>query len=312
MKLTRRKFSLATLAATLMTSTVAPSSAEDRKLGVMIYNIGVDPWMNVAVKSVEENAKALGYEVTIADGRNDVAQMNAAIDQLVIQGVKAIVICPADPDSLVGSISKAVAAGVPVVAFSLGVSKEANLTSLISADEVGMGRTGAQLAVKAIGGKGNVALMTGILGTSAQIGRSQGQHEVFGKETGIKVVEEQPNDWAHDKTVALIQDWLSKYPKGELNAVLAHGPEIVAAAEYAKSQGREEVTFIGIDYPEDARRAIREGTLLATISQDPKLLARLAVETADKASKGETVKKVILIETTTITKDNVEEKPADY
>ncbi len=109
-----------------------------------------------------------------------------------------------------------------------------NLTSFIGADEVGMGRTAAQEALKAIGGKGNVALMTGILGTSAQIGRSKGQHEVFDQGNGVKVVEEQPNDWAHDKTVALIQDWLSKYPKGQLNAVLAHGPEIVAAAEYVR------------------------------------------------------------------------------
>lgn len=312
MKLTRRLFGVTTFAAALSVATAMPSSAEGNKLGVMIYNIGVDPWMNVAVKALEEHGKALGYEVTVTDGKNDVAQMNAAIDQLVIQGVKAIVICPADPDSLVGSISKAVSAGVPVVAFSLGVSAEANLTSFVGADEVGMGRTAAGLALKAIGGKGNVALMTGILGTSAQIGRSQGQHEVFDKEAGIKVVEEQPNDWAHDKTVALIQNWLSKYPKGELNAVLAHGPEIVAAAEYAKSQGREEVVFVGIDYPEDARRAIREGTLLGTISQDPKMLAKLAVETADKASKGEAVEKVIMIETTTMTKDNIEQKPADY
>lgn len=312
MKLTRRAFSVSSMAAALALSTASPLYAQANKLGVMIYNIGVDPWMNVAVKEIEERGKELGYEVTVADGRNDVAQMNAAIDQLVVQGAKAIVICPADPDSLVGSISKAVAAGVPVVAFSLGVAKEANLTSFIGADEVGMGRTAAETALKAIGGKGNVALMTGILGTSAQIGRSQGQHEVFDKEASVKVVEEQPNDWAHDKTVALIQDWLSKYPKGELNAVLAHGPEIVAAAEYAKSQGRDEVVFVGIDYPEDARRAIQEGTLLATISQSPKLLAKLAVETADKAAKGETVEKEIMIETTLMTKDNVDQKEADY
>jgi ABC-type sugar transport system substrate-binding protein len=312
MKLTRRLFGVTAFATALAISTAIPSFAEGNKLGVMIYNVGVDPWMNVAVKALEEHGKALGYEVTVADGKNDVAQMNAAIDQFVIQGVKAIVICPADPDSLVGSVSKAVSAGVPVVAFSLGVSKDANLTSFIGADEVGMGRTGAQLALQAIKGKGNVALMTGILGTSAQIGRSQGQHEVFDKEAGIKVVEEQPNDWAHDKTVALIQDWLSKYPKGELNAVLAHGPELVAAAEYAKSQGRDEVVFVGIDYPEDARRAIKEGTLLGTISQDPKMLAKLAVETADKAAKGESVEKVVMIETTTITKENVDQKAADY
>jgi len=313
MKLTRRAFSTATIAAALMATTALPSFAQDaKKMGVLIYNIGVDPWMNVAVKSIEENAEALGYEVTIADGRNDVAQMSAAVDQFVIQGMDAIIVAPADPESLVGSVSKAVSAGIPVVAFSLGLSEDANLTSFVTADEVKMGKEQAEMVVEALGGKGNVALMTGILGTSPQLGRSEGQHAIFDAQPGIKVVEEQANDWAHDKTVALIQNWLSKYPKGELNAVLAHGPEIVAAAEYAHSQGRDEVMFVGIDYPEDARRAIQDGILLATINQDPALMTKIAVENADKAVKGETVEKVVLIDTPVITKDNVEASPAAY
>ncbi len=52
--------------------------------------------------------------------------------------------------------------------------------------------------------------------------------------------------------------------------------------------------------------------MLATISQDPKLLAKLAVETADQAANGEKVDKVVMIQTTLITKDNVEQKTADY
>lgn len=312
MKLTRRVFS-ATLAAALAATTALPSLAQDdKKMGVLIYNIGVDPWMNVAVKSIEKNAEALGYEVTVADGRNDVSQMSAAVDQFVIQGMDAIIVAPSDPESLVGSVSRAVASGVPVVAFSLGLSADANLTSFVTADEVKMGKEQAQIVVDQLGGKGNVALMTGILGTSPQLGRSEGQHEIFDAAPGITIVEEQANDWAHEKTVALIQNWLSKYPKGELNAVLAHGPEIVAAAEYAKSQGRDEVNFVGLDYPQDARTAIQEGSLLATINQDPALMTKIAVEVADKAVKGEPVEKLILIETPVVTRDNVEASPAAY
>jgi ABC-type sugar transport system substrate-binding protein len=282
------------------------------KLGVLIYNIGVDPWMNVAVKTLEEKGKELGFDVTVTDGRNDVAQMSAAVDQFVIQGMDAIVIAPADPESLVGSVSKAVAAGKPVVTLSLGLADAANVTSFVTADEEGMGRRQAELVVKALGGKGNVALMTGILGTTPQLGRSKGQHEVFDKESGIKVVEEQANDWQHEKTVSLIQDWLSKYPKGELNAVVAHGPELVAAAEYAHSQGRDEVIFVALDYPEDARAAVQKGILYATINQSPALMAEIAVDTAKKALEGKEVEKKIMIDTPTITKDNVEASPAAY
>lgn len=312
MTITRRLFTIASLGIVLGTALAAPAMAETKKIGVLIYNIGVDPWMNVAAKSLEADAKKLGYEITVTDGRNDVAQMNAAIDQFVIQGFSAIIVAPSDPDSLVGSVSKAIEAKIPVISYSMGLAPDANATAFVGSNEELIGREQAELAIKLLGGKGNVALMTGILGTSPQIGRSKGQHDGLKEAPGIKIVEEQANDWAHDKTVALIQNWLSKYPKGELNAVFAHGPELVAAAEYAKSQGREEILFFAVDYPEDARRAIQEGTLTATVSQSPALLSELAVNAADKALRGETVDQKIIIKTPLVTKDNVEEMPADY
>lgn len=312
MTITRRLFTIASLGIVLGSALAAPAMAETKKIGVLIYNIGVDPWMNVAAKSLEADAKKLGYEITVTDGRNDVAQMNAAIDQFVIQGFNAIIVAPSDPDSLVGSVSKAIEAKIPVISYSMGLAPDANATAFVGSNEELIGREQAELAIKLLGGKGNVALMTGILGTSPQIGRSKGQHDGLKEAPGIKIVEEQANDWAHDKTVALIQDWLSKYPKGELNAVFAHGPELVAAAEYAKSQGRDEILFFAVDYPEDARRAIQEGTLTATVSQSPALLSELAVNAADKALRGEAVDQKIIIETPLVTKDNVEEMPADY
>jgi len=312
MKLSRRMLAAASVALLASSALMVPAHAENKKIGVMIYNVGIDPWMNVAVKSMEENAKKLGYDVTITDGHNDIAQMNAAIDQFVVQGYSAIIVAPADPDSLVGSVSKATEAKIPVVSYSMGISKEANATSFVGSNEEHIGMLHAEEAVKELGGKGNVAIMTGQLGTAPQIGRAKGEHEALAKAPGIKIVEEQANDWAPDKTVALIQDWLSKYPKGELNAVFAHGPELVAAAEYAKSQGRTEVKFFAVDYPEDARRAIKEGTLTATVSQSPAMLSKLAVEAADKAIRGEKVEPQIIIDNTLVTKANVEQVPADY
>lgn len=312
MNITRRMLGLASMALALSTSVAMPAWAETKKIGVLIYSIGVDPWMNVAAKSLEEDSKALGYDFTITDGRSDIAQMNAAIEQFVIQGYNAIIVAAPDPDSLVGTLTKAADAKIPVIAYSMGVSPDARATAFVGSDEELIGRKQAELAIKMLNGKGNVALMTGILGSAPQIGRSKGQHDGLAAAEGVKIVEEQANDWAHDKTVALIQNWISKYPKGELNAVFAHGPELVAAAEYAKSQGREEILFFAVDYPADARQAIEEGTLTATVSQSPALLSKLAVEAADKAIKGQSVEPRIIIETPLVTKDNVEQMPADY
>lgn len=301
------------IAALALAATINIGLAQDKpKLGVLIYNVGQDPWLSVAVKSFEEKGAEMGFDVTVVDGRNDISQMNAAIDQFRIQEVDAIIVQPADPDSLVGTVKQATDAGIPVIAYSHKIAEASGAKANVGADEVAMGKAQAELVVKALNGKGNVALMTGILGTSPQIGRSKGQHEIFDATAGIKVVEEQANDWAHDKTVALIQDWLAKYPKGELNAVVAHGPELVAAAEYAKSQGRDEVIFVALDYPADARRAIQEGTLYATINQSPATMAEVALKSIQDLLAGKTIEKSVQIETPVITKDNVEQVPAAY
>ncbi|MBM6584222.1 sugar ABC transporter substrate-binding protein [Microvirga sp. BT689] len=313
MLISRRTASTGLLALMLTLGLAAPTFAQgSAKVGMMISNLGLDPWMNVAISTIEKGAKAKGFQVTVADGRSDISQMAAAIDRFVVQDMDAIIIYAPDPDSLVGPVSSAIAKGVPVLAFSAGLSPEAKLTSYIKSDEVKMGREQAELVVKELGGKGNVALMMGVLGSSPQLGRSEGQHAVFSKHPNIKIVEEQSNEWAHDKTVALIQDWLSKYPKGKLDAVIAHGPELVAAAEYAKSVGRTDVKFVALDYPADVRKAIIDGTMLATVNQDPGLMGRLTVETLEKVLKGQTVEKEIVIETPMITKANAESTPAAY
>jgi ABC-type sugar transport system substrate-binding protein len=303
------------ISAAALMSTAYGSTAwaqEAPKLGVLIYNVGGDPWINVATSTFETKGKEMGFDVTVADGRNDVAQMNAAMEQFIVQGVDAIIVQPADPDSIVGTVQRALDAGIPVVAFSHSLSPDVDITAYVGSDEVDIGRRQAQMAVDALGGEGNVAIMTGILGTSPQLGRSQGEHEVFDAAPGIKVVEEQANDWQGDKTVSLIQNWLSKYPEGELDAVLAHGPELVAAAEYAKSQGRDEVKFFAVDYPEEARAAIQSGTLYATINQSPAKMATVALETVKTVLDGGTVEKTIMIDNPAITAENVEEHPAAY
>ena len=102
------------IAALTLTAGAYPGIAQDKpKLGVLIYNVGQDPWLSVAVKSFEEKGAEMGFDVTVVDGRNDISQMNAAIDQFRIQQVDAIIVQPADPDSLVGTVKQATDAGIP-------------------------------------------------------------------------------------------------------------------------------------------------------------------------------------------------------
>jgi len=288
-------------------------SAGGKKLGFLVYDVGVDPWMNVAVKTVEDQGTAAGFAVTVVNGHNDVGQMSAGMDQLISQRVSAILLAPSDQDSMVTAVKRAAAAKIPVFTFSLSMSDAAPVTSFIGADDVEMGREQARMLGTAIGGKGNVALMQGILGSGPQLGRTKGIHEALVQEfPGIRVVEEQPNNWANDKTVSLTQDWLSKYPKGQLDAIVAQGPELTAGAAIAAAHGRTEIKFIAQDYPADARAAIENGELYGTINQSPADMAQAAVKAITTVVDGGTADKKILIQTPSVTKENLANSPAAY
>lgn len=316
----RTKASLLAVLILLVAALVAGCSADGgsatasggKKIGFLVYDIGVDPWMNVAVDTIEKQGKAAGFDVTVSNGHNDVGQMSGIMDQYITQDMDAILIAAPDKDSLVPAVVKADAKGIPVFTFSLNLSDDAPVTSFVGADDVNIGKVQGQLLGEALGGKGTVALMTGILGTGPQIGRTEGIHEALKAFPDIKVLEEQANNWQNDKTISLTQDWLSKYPKGELDAIVAQGPELAAGAKLAHSKGREEIKFIACDYPEDARKAIQEGALYATLNQSPALMAEEAIKAMKTVVDGGEVDDAILIETPTVTADNVESSPAAY
>jgi ribose transport system substrate-binding protein len=90
----------------------------------------------------------------------------------------------------------------------------------------------------------------------------------------------QAADWDNAKALAITQDFLSKYPKGSLSAIVDQGPEGVTGANFAAEQGRTDVKFIMGDYPLDVRNAILKGTVHGTVDQDPSPQGVYAVKDA--------------------------------
>lgn len=297
----------------MITACGSSDSTDSKKLGFVVVDVGVDPWVGTAITALKNEASEAGYELTVVNGRSDVAQMISGMDQLITQKVDGILLAPADQDSMTPSVKRAEAAGIPVVAFSLAMSPEAPVSSFVGTDDIQVGREQAQMVAESIGGRGNVALMTGILGSGPQIGRSKGFSDEIQKNfPNIKLVEQQANNWANDKTISLTQDWLAKYPAGQLNAIVAQGPEVIAGARLAKSMGRDEITFVGNDYPKEMRDSIIAGETYGTVNGDPKEMAKEAVTTLVTLADGGTVKKEIYVPIPVITAANVADAPAAY
>jgi ribose transport system substrate-binding protein len=95
----------------------------------------------------------------------------------------------------------------------------------------------------------------------------------------------------------------------DVDAVFAHNDSMaLGAIEAIEAAGMlDQIMVVGFDAIDDAKEAVREGTLAATIAQKPDEMGMIAVETANRIMEGETVDEFIPVPLKLVTMENVDE-----
>jgi ribose transport system substrate-binding protein len=109
------------------------------------------------------------------------------LQNLISQGVNAIILNPSDREKLNPVIEAATKKGIKVVAVDQAVTAPDALVA--TNDQVAYGRLGAQWLADKLGGKGTVLYMRGIDGVPADTDRDKGFKEVMAKYPNIKLKE---------------------------------------------------------------------------------------------------------------------------
>jgi ABC-type sugar transport system substrate-binding protein len=148
----------------------------------------------------------------------------------------------------------------------------------------------------------------GFAGTSPQILRAKGWDEFRAKNPQYEEVARSTDDFDAAKALAVVQDLLSRFPKGQLDAIILQGPEASAAVDYAIRNGRDEIKFIVGDYPQDVRQLIYEGKIFGTVDQDP----YPQVAWLHFNGKDSEIPKPNFLPLPLITKENAEKTPAAW
>ncbi|MFT4041495.1 MAG: sugar ABC transporter substrate-binding protein [Thermomicrobiales bacterium] len=253
------------------TATGTPLPLSGKKLGVTVAYLSV-PFYAGFKKGLDDAAKQFGFEYDLRDGKGDPATEVANIQNFIAEGVDLILLTPMS-EGTIPAIIQANQAGIPVIEVNNKAgfgSDQAEVVTYVGADDVDFGRLQGQLLSDVFGDAPlKIGYVMGIPGTSPQILRAQGFKEALADLPQYEIVAEVNDDFDSAKALAVTQDLLTRFPKGELDVIVMQGPEGVAAAEFARQNGREEVQFVLGDYPADVRQAIMDGVVLGTINQDP-------------------------------------------
>ncbi|MCL6091579.1 MAG: sugar ABC transporter substrate-binding protein [Actinobacteria bacterium] len=268
--------------ASVVPTAKARATAKHFVLGSVVDDM-TNPFLAVMAQGEKQEAAKLGMSVKVLSGNVSgsisLSQQVSDVQQLIGEHVSAILMTASDSVGIIPAVKLANKAGIPVVAVNTPVgtvtgahsvnTEGANVVTFVGADNTAYGVAEGRLVVQALGGKGNVVMIHGTLGTEPDTLRFAGIKSVFSKYPGIHVIDTMTDNWQNSENISDVQDLLSKYPGNQLNAVVATGPEMYAGAEYARGHGNKTWKFVAGDYSRQVRAAIKSGALYGTVDQDP-------------------------------------------
>ena len=297
-------FALGLLGATL--GPVGPALAQQKEIAVMLPAAG-DPYFKLKSGGYVAAGRKLGYDVKIYDagGYGNLQKQVTQIEDVIQRKVSAIVLVPASSDGTVPAVEKAVASGIPVINDGIA-TRTAKVTGFVGEPSYVMTELLAAYAAEHLGGKGEVAFLSGPSGLDLSKLRVNGFKDYLAKYPGMKVVAEKFTSTASSEALSTMQDFLQAHP--DLKAVYAfNGPIAIGAVQALRAAGKKpgDVLVLTTDMESETQRLINEGWIQATIVSQPVTMAELAVTRAIEAAEGKKIPKETLTQASLISKSTV-------
>ena len=187
-----------------------------------------------------------GVEISIKTAHDNNQQQIRDIESFIADQVDLIIVSPNEAVPLTPVIEKAMKEGIPVVLVDRKIST-GQYTAFVGADNFQIGKEVGVYAVNLLNGKGNIAEICGLNGSTPASERHNGFMSVIANYPDIKVVYKSNGDWlrkqAKEKMTEAIQ---TKIP---IDLVFAQNDEMATGAHEAitVTSGIKPPVLLGID-----------------------------------------------------------------
>ena len=249
--------------------------------------------------------------VKTAAQETSIQQQIGIVESLIRDRVDAIVIAPGDSMELIPVLKKAQDAGITVInidnQLDPGFSQKSNLMNVpfISVDNQLSAYQSAKYIANQINSPSQALLMEGIRSARNAEMRKQGALQAFSENPQIELVAQASANWKIDEGYLLMQQWLARYPDAKL-VFAANDMMALGVIKAVRESGRDDILIASYDALNQAREAIREGNLQATVDQQPAQQGYLGIHYAIRIINGETLPQETFIDTVLITRENVD------
>ena len=286
-----------------------PTASEEWRIGMSVPHFKSPLWMDYVYGAMTECEK-LGLKVinvTAASGYDDLATQVTQMEDMVTQGLDAIILGAISYEGNAAIVEYARANGVKaIIGFGQNV-KSHGMSGIALSDSYYLGRDMAEWLNKDSGGKANVVVLCGPAGASFSMDHAKGIRDACAKYPGIKIVAERWSDIGVSQGQSIAEDLISSFPN-EIDYII--GTDILGqgAANAVQAAGLQGKIKVLEDWgTRETLSYIRDGRLTAL--QNPQIVAlgRTAVGMAVMHLEDDFYAPVrVYVMVPWITKDNVD------
>ncbi|ADU31032.1 substrate-binding domain-containing protein [Evansella cellulosilytica] len=266
-------------------------------------------WMGALIQNAEDQAKALVEDGTIDDyifttADNPSAQVNN-VEDLIAQGVDAIVMLPIESDALSPIALQVEEAGIPLVIVDRELTNDA-ATVVVKGDNYGAGVNAGEYFMEQLGGNGKVVEIAGPSNSVTQQ-RSDGFREAI-EGSDIEIVASQSGEFSTETSLQVMENILTSQP--EIDAVYTQDDGMALGVLQAINEAnRTDIQFItGVAGSKDVYEIIMDdGLITATFLYSPLMVKEGVIIGADLANGEDPDSAEVVVPATPVTKDNVDD-----
>lgn len=303
-----------------------PIGTKDQYKGLTIgfsqRNLAGSEWYEQLIRVATAEADHLGVKLIVLDAQSDIAKQTSDIENLISQGVDAIILNPQDSSGVLPAVKKIHSAQIPLVVVNSALDPAGAPFSFVSTNAFNTGyKSGMELA-KAVDAKWgwkdqvNAAVLSAnpqeLESDQRRWGQLAGYEDFmlqkYGK-SNLKISNFAYYKWVPDEALLKMQDIIQANPDLDVvfSACDGGAQGIVPALQGANKLGDVLITSI------DARKTVLQWVkdadkgVVASVSNDPRLMGKWGVLFAAAAASGETIPSTFYVPNPAINTSNVDD-----
>lgn len=276
----------------------------------VVRKIGGDDHTAQYLAGAKEEGEAMGFTVDTFSANGDSAKFHDTIQQVMNQDYDGIIISHGDDEATIEEVRQIVEKGIPVVTFdSIDGLKDIPGVTMTAQDDFALAELSLGKLVEDFGGQAKIVYLW-VDGFPPMIRRNQIYQKILSENPGIQEIDRFGVAAADTsvQTQNAVAAMLTKYPKGQLDAIFATWDAFAIGATRAVNEaGRQEVKIYGIDVSNADLQAMQEenSPWVATAAVDPKMIGAVNVRLLAKKIAGEETPATYDLEAALITQEDL-------